>query len=169
MKKKKMTAGESMIAGARQALAFARGEPDHGCIVHIPEEIDVKAIRKKVNMSQEEFARQFGFSKRTLEHWEHGRRVPTGPRLSDGHRPRTGRRTPCADGAARALKHNDYNPILRRGTDFYVQCLTQETDSEEETERRFTYCEESRHRLSPYRTSPFSAGSGPGSGLERSV
>jgi putative transcriptional regulator len=79
MKKKKMTAGESMIAGARQALAFARGEPDHGCIVHIPEEIDVKAIRKKVNMSQEEFARQFGFSKRTLEHWEHGRRVPTGP------------------------------------------------------------------------------------------
>jgi putative transcriptional regulator len=79
MKKKKITAGESMIVGARQALAFARGEPDHGCIVHIPEEIDVKAIWKKVNMSQEEFARQFGFSKRTLEHWEHGRRVPTGP------------------------------------------------------------------------------------------
>jgi putative transcriptional regulator len=79
MKKRKMTAGESMIAGARSALAFARGEPNHGCIVYIPEEIDVKAIRRKVDMSQSEFAQMFGFSKRTLEHWEHGRRVPTGP------------------------------------------------------------------------------------------
>jgi putative transcriptional regulator len=79
MKKRKMTAGESMIAGAKSALAFARGEPDHGCIVHIPTEIDVKTIREKVDMSQEEFARQFGFSKRTLQHWEQGVRVPTGP------------------------------------------------------------------------------------------
>ncbi len=30
-------------------------------------------------MSQSEFSRAFGVSKRTLEHWEHGRRVPTGP------------------------------------------------------------------------------------------
>ena len=52
MKKKKMTAGESMLAGAKQALAFARGEKDHGCVVHIPEEIDVKAIRQKVNMKK---------------------------------------------------------------------------------------------------------------------
>jgi putative transcriptional regulator len=79
MKKRKMTAGESMIAGAKSALAFARGEPDHGCIVHIPAEIDVKTIREKVDMSQEEFARQFGFSKRALQHWEQGLRVPTGP------------------------------------------------------------------------------------------
>ena len=68
-----------MIASAKQALAFARGEPDHGCTVHIPAEIDVKTIREKVDMSQEQFARQFGFSKRTLQHWEQGLRVPTGP------------------------------------------------------------------------------------------
>lgn len=79
MKKKNLTAGERMIASAKQALAFARGEKDHGCVVHIPKEIDVKAIREKVDMSQREFAQMFGFSKRTLEHWEHGRRVPTGP------------------------------------------------------------------------------------------
>lgn len=78
MKTRKPTAGERMIASARQALAFAAGE-DNGSVVHIPEEIDVKAIREKVDMSQSEFARFFGFSKRTLEHWEHGRRVPTGP------------------------------------------------------------------------------------------
>jgi len=73
------TAGESLSAGAKSALAFARGEKDHGCLVHIPAAIDVKAIRAKVAMSQSEFSRAFGVSKRTLEHWEHGRRVPTGP------------------------------------------------------------------------------------------
>jgi putative transcriptional regulator len=30
-------------------------------------------------MTQEEFARQFGFSVNTLRHWEQGRRVPEGP------------------------------------------------------------------------------------------
>ena len=44
-KQQKRTAGESLSAGAKSALAFARGEKDHGCIVHIPAEIDVKAIR----------------------------------------------------------------------------------------------------------------------------
>jgi putative transcriptional regulator len=73
-----MTVGQEIIASARQALAFARGEKDHGCIVHIPAEIDVKAIRQQVKMSQSEFAHAFGVSKRTLEHWEHGQRVPTG-------------------------------------------------------------------------------------------
>lgn len=77
MKKSKPTAGERMIASAKQALAFAAGE-DNGCAAHIPEDIDVKAIRKKVNMSQSEFANLFGLNKRTLEHWEHGRRVPSG-------------------------------------------------------------------------------------------
>jgi putative transcriptional regulator len=73
------TAGERMIESARQALAFAEGRDDHACVVHIPNEIDVKAIREKISLSQGEFARLFGLSKRTLEHWEHGRRVPTGP------------------------------------------------------------------------------------------
>jgi putative transcriptional regulator len=79
MKTKKTTAGERMIQSAREALAFAQGRTDHGCEVHVPEEIDVKAIREKIALSQSEFARLFGLSKRTLEHWEHGRRVPTGP------------------------------------------------------------------------------------------
>jgi DNA-binding transcriptional regulator YiaG len=75
MKKRKPTAGERMIESARQALAFARGRKNHGCEVHVPDDIDVKAIREKISLSQEEFAKLFGLSKRTLEHWEHGRRV----------------------------------------------------------------------------------------------
>jgi putative transcriptional regulator len=76
--KKQTLFEESVLRGARQALAYARGEKDHGCIVHVPKEIDVKAIRKRVRMSQDQFARRYGFSKRTLEHWEQGQRSPTG-------------------------------------------------------------------------------------------
>ena len=79
MKKMKPTAGERMIESARQALAFAKGGQNHGCEVHVPDDIDVKAIREKISLSQGEFAKLFGLSKRTLEHWEHGRRVPSGP------------------------------------------------------------------------------------------
>jgi len=76
--KNRTKAGQSILQGAREALAFARGEKNHGCIVHIPEQIDVKAIRKKAHMSQSEFSDSYGFSKRSLEQWEQGRRVPTG-------------------------------------------------------------------------------------------
>lgn len=70
-------AGESIIRGALNAAAYAKGKRGHGR-VHVPETIDVKAIRKKVHMSQDQFAKQFGFSKRTLEHWEQGKRSPSG-------------------------------------------------------------------------------------------
>ena len=72
------TAGERMIRSLEQAIAFAEGKKDHGCRVHIPEEINVRRIRKKVHMSQSEFANHFGVSKRTVQDWEQGRRVPTG-------------------------------------------------------------------------------------------
>ena len=79
MKKRTATPGERMIESARQALAYAKGDPDHGCEVHVPDEIDVRAIRERISLSQSEFAKLFGLSKRTLEHWEHGRRIPSGP------------------------------------------------------------------------------------------
>jgi len=79
MKKTKPTAGERTIESARQALAFAASKESHGCVVHVPDEIDVRAIREAISLSQSEFAKLFGLSKRTLEHWEHGRRVPSGP------------------------------------------------------------------------------------------
>jgi len=71
-------AGESMIRGALDALAFVQGKKDHGCVVHIPDEINVQRIRHKVEMSQSEFAGYFGVSKRTVQEWEQGRRVPSG-------------------------------------------------------------------------------------------
>jgi putative transcriptional regulator len=66
--------------GLEEALAHAEGTADASRYgVHIPEDIDVKAIRAKLGMTQEEFAGRFGFSINTLRHWEQGRRVPEGP------------------------------------------------------------------------------------------
>jgi putative transcriptional regulator len=71
---------ESIRRGLVEALAYAEGKADaSGYGVHIPEAIDVKAIRAKLDMTQEEFAGRFGFSVNTLRHWEQGRRVPEGP------------------------------------------------------------------------------------------
>src|ERR1700676_1449333 len=79
MKKRKPTAGDRILREAKKAPAFPKGRQNHGCEVHVPDDIDVKAIRERISLSQGEFAKLFGLSKRTLEHWEHGRRVPSGP------------------------------------------------------------------------------------------
>ena len=72
--------GEGIIRGLEQALAFAEGTADMSLYrVHIPPEIDVKAIRSRLGLTQQEFADRFGFNINTLRHWEQGRRVPEGP------------------------------------------------------------------------------------------
>ncbi len=42
-------------------------------------EFDVAAIRKRSGLSQAKFAEAFGFSVRTLQEWERGAKVPSGP------------------------------------------------------------------------------------------
>jgi putative transcriptional regulator len=75
--------GEDIIRGLEQALAFIDGTGDESQYrVHIPPEIDVKAIRGRLGLTQQEFAIRFGFSINTLRHWEQGRRVPDGPARS---------------------------------------------------------------------------------------
>ena len=71
-------AGKRILKSAKQALAFTEGKEDHGCTVHIPEEINVRRIRKKLDMSQKAFAEYFGVNLRTVQDWEQGRRVPSG-------------------------------------------------------------------------------------------
>jgi putative transcriptional regulator len=72
-------AGKRLIESAEQALAFAEGRAQPKAYrVHIPEEIDVRRIREQFHMSQAQFAKEFGFSVRTLQEWEQGRSVPRG-------------------------------------------------------------------------------------------
>ena len=46
-----------MIVSAKQALAFAKGTKDHGCEVHIANDIDVEAIGERIYLSQSDFAK----------------------------------------------------------------------------------------------------------------
>ena len=71
---------DSIRRGLEEAVSYARGQADAEAYrVHVPEAIDVKAIRAKLGMTQEEFAGRFGFSVNTLRHWEQGLRQPEGP------------------------------------------------------------------------------------------
>lgn len=44
--------------------------------VEVPEDVDVKAIRAHLGLSQAEFARRYAVSPRSLQEWEQGRRRP---------------------------------------------------------------------------------------------
>ncbi len=71
---------DSIQRGLEQAVAYAKGEADAKRYrVHVPATIDVRAIRARLGLTQQEFAMRFGFSINTLRHWEQGKRVPEGP------------------------------------------------------------------------------------------
>jgi putative transcriptional regulator len=69
--------GLSILRGARQALDYARGARE-GFVAHVPDAVDVAAIRKRLGLSQGEFAARFGFKLDALQNWEQGRRRPDG-------------------------------------------------------------------------------------------
>ena len=87
---------DSIRRGLRDAVAYAEGKADEsGYRVHVPAKIDVKAIRIRLDMTQQEFAGRFGFSVNTLRHWEQGSRQPEGPIFaSSSARPRRSKK-PC--------------------------------------------------------------------------
>lgn len=70
----------SIKKGLEEAISHAEGKsPD--TVVHRPRPVDVKALRSRIGMTQEQFAARFGFSTATLRHWERGDRAPHGPAL----------------------------------------------------------------------------------------
>jgi putative transcriptional regulator len=76
-----MSTEQRTIRGLKNAIAHARG----GIVgarmrqLRVPNDIDVRAIRQKLGLSQREFALQFRFSLGTVRHWEQDRHVPDGP------------------------------------------------------------------------------------------
>jgi putative transcriptional regulator len=70
---------DKIKAGLEDAIAIARGEADPATYrVHVPDEIDVRAVRRKLGMSQRQFAASFGFGLDAVQNWEQGRRRPEG-------------------------------------------------------------------------------------------
>ena len=68
---------DRIAEGLTEALAIARGEAKPARL-HIPAEIDVRAIRKRTSLSQDDFATAFGFTINQIRDWEQGRARPLG-------------------------------------------------------------------------------------------
>jgi putative transcriptional regulator len=71
---KKTTFAADLIEGMTLVLAHQRGKIELEQVW--PKPIDVKAIRKRVKMSQAEFSRTYRIGKRALQEWEQGGRQP---------------------------------------------------------------------------------------------
>ena len=69
---------EQMMDGLNDVEAFLAGEQE-GFKAHVPQEVDVKAIRNRLGMTQAKFSDTFGFSLDAIKHWEGGRRIPEAP------------------------------------------------------------------------------------------
>ncbi len=103
------TLGKRLIKAAKEARAIARGKADPSTYrVHVPAEVNVKSIRRRLKLTQEEFSRRFAIPQGTLRDWEQGRRHPEGPArallLVIAHEPKA---------VERALAHS---MIFDRGT-----------------------------------------------------
>ena len=71
---------DSIRRALEEAVAYPAGSTNkRGYRVYVPAKIDVRAIRIRLDMTQDEFAGRFGFSVNTLRHWEQGTRQPEGP------------------------------------------------------------------------------------------
>ena len=71
---------EGIKAGLEDAVAFGQGDKTRASTTII-EPIDIKALRNKLSLTQEQFAEMTGASLPTIQAWEHksNPRYPTGP------------------------------------------------------------------------------------------
>jgi putative transcriptional regulator len=78
-----------LVASVKEGGAILRGEKEASRTFSY-DGLDIKKIRGKYQLTQEQFAAMLGISVRTLRNWEQGRRVPEGPamvllRVADKH------------------------------------------------------------------------------------
>jgi putative transcriptional regulator len=67
-----------LVESMGEACVHAEGKPSR-VRVRVVEVPDVRAIRRKLRMSQTEFAEQYRIPLPTLKNWEQGRRQPDAP------------------------------------------------------------------------------------------
>ncbi len=68
--------GTRPIESAKQARAYARSELSERSVAHVPDDSDVKALRRRLGYSQSKFSRRFGFAIDAVQEWEQHRRTP---------------------------------------------------------------------------------------------
>ena len=71
--------GKRLITAMREVVDHVEGRVALPMrYVDIPEDVDVKAIRSRLGLSQAELSRRYAVSQRSLQEWEQGRRRPEG-------------------------------------------------------------------------------------------
>jgi putative transcriptional regulator len=72
--------GQEIVTSLKEAVAWADGKniPVKVTKVRVPT-INVRSVRRRLGMSQSQFAAKFGFHPATLKNWEQGRTRPDGP------------------------------------------------------------------------------------------
>jgi putative transcriptional regulator len=76
---KRPTVGERIVEGLEQAVAWTReNDRVRVTLVHVPD-VDVRDVRRRMGLSQSQFATKFGFPPATLRNWEQGRARPDAP------------------------------------------------------------------------------------------
>jgi len=72
---------DDLLKGLENAIAYAQGARAGAIkhVVYVPQRTDVRAVRRKLGLSQAGFAARFGVSPATVRNWEQGRRQPEGP------------------------------------------------------------------------------------------
>lgn len=70
---------DKIAAGLKDAIAIAQGRADRKTYrLHVPERVDVKALRRRLKLTQEEFALRYNLSLARVRDWEQGRSEPDG-------------------------------------------------------------------------------------------
>jgi putative transcriptional regulator len=77
---KMSSAFEEIQEGLQAAIGRAKGINSE-VILHKPHSVNVKKLRAKMDMTQQQFCAMFGIALGTLRHWEQGDRSPKGPAL----------------------------------------------------------------------------------------
>jgi len=68
--------GDELVASLTEGMAILRGEAEPVRLHPAPAVLDVRATRKRLGLTQAEFARRFGFGLATVQDWEQGRYQP---------------------------------------------------------------------------------------------
>lgn len=75
--------GKGILEGLEEAVSYAKGEKVAVRITkaRVPKRINVFEVRKKLRLTQAQFADRYGISVSTVRDWEQNRRIPRGPAL----------------------------------------------------------------------------------------
>ena len=68
--------GDELVASLAEGMAILRGEVEPARFHPAPTVVDVRAVRRRLGLTQAGFARRFGFGLATVRDWEQGRYQP---------------------------------------------------------------------------------------------